>query len=57
MGVTPGTHTYEGGQVAPHVRLEVDEVARVGTVVIDRPPLNALDLAAWHQLAEVVAEA
>ncbi len=39
------------------VRLEVDAGSRVGTIVIDRPPLNALDLAAWHELAEVTAEA
>jgi len=38
------------------VRLEVDPDTRVGTVVIDRPPLNALDLASWHGLAEVVDE-
>ena len=38
------------------VRLEVDGATRVGTVVLDRPPLNALDLAAWGQLAEVVAD-
>jgi enoyl-CoA hydratase len=38
------------------VRLEVDAATRVGAVVIDRPPLNALDLAAWGELAAVVAE-
>ncbi|MDA2983606.1 MAG: enoyl-CoA hydratase-related protein [Actinomycetota bacterium] len=38
------------------MRLEVDAATRVGAVVIDRPPLNALDLAAWGELAAVVAE-
>lgn len=38
------------------VRLEVDAATRVGTVVIDRPPLNALDLSAWGELAAIVAE-
>ena len=45
-----------GGVTGPTVRLEVDAATRVGTVVIDRPPLNALDLAAWGELAGVVAE-
>ena len=45
-----------GGVTGPTVRLEVDAATRVGTVVIDRPPLNALDLAAWGELAAVVAE-
>jgi enoyl-CoA hydratase len=40
----------------PAVRLEVDASTRVGTIVIDRPPLNALDLAAWAELAAIVAE-
>jgi enoyl-CoA hydratase len=40
----------------PTVRLEVDAATRVGTIVIDRPPLNALDLAAWGELGAVVAE-
>ncbi len=38
------------------VRLEVDGATLVGTIVVDRPPLNALDLAAWAQLATVLAE-
>ena len=45
-----------GGVTGPTVRLEVDAATRVGAVVIDRPPLNALDLAAWGELAGVVAE-
>jgi len=36
-------------------RLEVDRTDHVGTIVIDRPPLNALDLAAWRSLASVVS--
>ncbi len=44
------------GPLAPAVRLEVDSATRVGTVIIDRPPLNAMDLAAWRQLGAVVAE-
>jgi enoyl-CoA hydratase/carnithine racemase len=38
----------------PTIRLEVDAARRVGTVVIDRPPLNALDLEAWRLLAAIV---
>lgn len=40
-----------------HVRLEVDAEARVGTLVLDRPPLNAIDLAMWDRLGALVAEA
>lgn len=39
------------------VRLEVDTTTRVGTLVLDRPPLNALDLAAWRALEQAVAHA
>lgn len=39
------------------LRLEVDAAARVGTVVLDRPPLNVLDLATWDALAGAIAEA
>lgn len=42
---------------AAAVRLEVDAETRVGTLVLDRPPLNALDLAAWRALDESVAVA
>jgi enoyl-CoA hydratase/carnithine racemase len=41
----------------PAVRLEVDPTTRVGTLVLDRPPLNTLDLATWTQVGEIVAEA
>lgn len=39
------------------IRLEVDPASRVGTIVLDRPPLNVLDLAAWGLLGETVAQA
>ena len=42
---------------AQGVRLEVDAAVRVGTIVLDRPPLNVLDLAAWRRLGAVVEEA
>jgi enoyl-CoA hydratase/carnithine racemase len=45
------------GTAGPAVRLEVDPASRVGTVVLDRPPLNALDRAAWADLGDVVAGA
>jgi enoyl-CoA hydratase/carnithine racemase len=48
------------GESAPagaSVRLEVDTDARVGTITIDRPPLNTLDLDAWRGLAQAVEEA
>ena len=41
----------------PAVRLDVDAEARVGTLVLDRPPLNVIDLATWRGIAELVAEA
>lgn len=41
----------------PPVRLDLDPEACVGTLVLDRPPLNAIDLETWRALAEVVAAA
>jgi len=35
-------------------RLDVDRTHRVATILIDRPPLNMLDLAAWRTLTEIV---
>jgi enoyl-CoA hydratase/carnithine racemase len=35
-------------------RLETDRTDSVATIVIDRPPLNTLDLAAWRSLASAV---
>ena len=54
------TASSEGGveeQRPPSVRLSVDPSTRVGTIVLERPPLNVLDLAAWHELAAAVSEA
>jgi len=39
------------------VRLTVDAQRRVGTITIDRPPLNVLDLELWRQLQASVAAA
>jgi enoyl-CoA hydratase/carnithine racemase len=38
----------------PAVRLEVDRETRVGTIVLDRPPLNVIDLACWEALRTAV---
>ena len=45
----------DGG--CPAVRLDVDVDTRVGTLVLDRPPLNVIDLATWRGIAELVTEA
>lgn len=37
-------------------RLEVDPAVRVGMLVLDRPPLNAIDQDAWRQLGECIEE-
>ena len=39
------------------VSLEVDAETRVGTVRLDRPPMNALSLQMWEQLDAAVAQA
>jgi enoyl-CoA hydratase/carnithine racemase len=39
------------------VRLEVDPTTRVGTLVLDRPPLNAIDLAMWEAIDRTVSVA
>lgn len=39
------------------VSLEVDDDTRVGTVRLDRPPMNALSLEMWEQLDAAVAAA
>ena len=44
--------TVEGGRRS--VRLDVDPEARVGTIVLDRPPLNVIDLLAWRDLADAI---
>jgi enoyl-CoA hydratase/carnithine racemase len=43
--------------VGEFVRLDVDAGTRVGTVRIDRPPMNALALQVWREIAEVAEEA
>jgi enoyl-CoA hydratase/carnithine racemase len=45
----------EGG-ARPAVRLDVDPATSVGTIALDRPPLNVLDLAAWQELGAIVGE-
>jgi enoyl-CoA hydratase/carnithine racemase len=47
----------EDRTVAEFVRLEVDAERRVGTLRLDRPPMNALALQVWREIAEVAAEA
>ncbi|HEY6709798.1 MAG TPA: enoyl-CoA hydratase/isomerase family protein, partial [Actinomycetota bacterium] len=39
------------------VRLEVDEASRVGTIRLDRPPVNALNAQIQDELLEAAAEA
>lgn len=39
------------------VRLEVDPASRVGTLRLDRPPMNALSVAVWEELEAGVREA
>jgi enoyl-CoA hydratase/carnithine racemase len=38
-------------------RLEVDRTHGIGTIIIERPPLNALDLASWGSLSTAVSAA
>jgi enoyl-CoA hydratase/carnithine racemase len=47
----------DGATSSQQVRLEVDQTTRVGTLVLDRPPLNAIDLAMWEAIAHAVAVA
>ena len=37
------------------VRLEVDEASRVGTIRLDRPPVNALNAQIQDELREAAA--
>ena len=39
------------------VRLEVDEASRVGTIRLDRPPVNALNAQIQEELLEAAGEA
>jgi enoyl-CoA hydratase/carnithine racemase len=43
--------------VGEFVRLEVDEAARVGTIRLDRPPMNALNAQVQDELREAASEA
>jgi enoyl-CoA hydratase/carnithine racemase len=43
--------------VAEFVRLEVDAQQRVGTLRIERPPMNALSRQVWLEIGEVAQEA
>jgi enoyl-CoA hydratase/carnithine racemase len=57
VGVAAAADAGDGSQdPRPALQLDVDRDTRVGTIVLDRPPLNVLDLAAWHLLADAVAE-
>jgi enoyl-CoA hydratase/carnithine racemase len=57
VGVLVAVDAGDGVQAErPALRLDVDEGSRVGTIVLDRPPLNVLDLAAWRRLAVLVGE-
>jgi hypothetical protein len=38
-------------------RLEVDRTHGIGTIIIERPPLNALDLASWGSISTAVSVA
>ncbi len=39
------------------VRLDVDADTRVGTIRLDRPPLNAISLQVWREIGDAAAEA
>jgi enoyl-CoA hydratase/carnithine racemase len=43
--------------VAEYVRLEVDEEQRVGTIRLQRPPMNALSRQVWEEIEQVALEA
>ena len=47
----------KGSDVAEFVHLEVDAERKVGTLRLDRPPMNALALQVWQEIGEVAAEA
>jgi enoyl-CoA hydratase/carnithine racemase len=55
--MAPVTGRSGASDERPSVRLDIDPATRVGTVVLDRPPLNVLDQAAWQRLGEVVRAA
>ena len=39
------------------VRLEVDRDRRVGTIRLERPPMNAISFQVWREIGECAAEA
>jgi enoyl-CoA hydratase/carnithine racemase len=43
--------------VAEFVRLDVDAETRVGTLRLERPPMNALSLQVWREIGEAATEA
>ncbi len=43
--------------MAEFVHLEVDSERKVGTLRLDRPPMNALALQVWREIGEAAAEA
>lgn len=52
-----GDPDVEAKDGRPAIRLEVDPTHGVGALILDRPPLNTLDLATWALLGDLVAEA
>jgi hypothetical protein len=48
----PLPNSREGTLVGEFVRLEVDEASRVGTIRLDRPPVNALNAQIQDELVE-----
>jgi enoyl-CoA hydratase/carnithine racemase len=42
--------------VGEFVRLDVDAASRVGTLRLERPPMNALSLQVWREIGAVAAE-
>jgi enoyl-CoA hydratase/carnithine racemase len=46
----------EPNTVGEFVRLDVDAGTRVGTLRLERPPMNALSLQVWREIGEVAAE-
>jgi enoyl-CoA hydratase/carnithine racemase len=46
----------EPNTVGEFVRLDVDAGTRVGTLRLERPPMNALSLQVWREIGEVAGE-
>ena len=47
----------DGRPVPGAVRLEIDSERRIATLILDRPPLNVIDLAMWVDIGERCREA